>query len=121
MLDKWTFYPPIKKSSLGLLQIINDILDFSKIEAGKVALDEIALDLREIIEDVLTVLAPSAHEKQLELVAIYAPNLPNQLLADPLRLKQILTNLVSNAIKFTRKGSIAIRLGMEEKPVIPQF
>ena len=109
------FLSTIKKSSLGLLQIIHDILDFSKIEAGKVALDEIALDLREIIEDVLTVLAPSAHEKQLELVAIYAPNLPNQLLADPLRLKQILTNLVSNAIKFTRKGSIAIRLGMEEK------
>lgn len=109
------FLLTIRKSSLGLLQIINDILDFSKIEAGKVALDEIALDLRETIEDVLTVLAPSAHEKQLELISIYTPNLPNQLLADPLRLKQILTNLVSNSIKFTDKGSIVVRLSLEEK------
>lgn len=109
------FLVTIRKSSLGLLQIINDILDFSKIEAGKIALDEISIDLRETVEDVLAVMAPSAHEKQLELISIFAPDLPHQITADPLRLKQILTNLVSNAIKFTSSGSIAIRIGIEER------
>ena len=109
------FLLTIRKSSLGLLQIINDILDFSKIEAGKVSLDEISIDLRETVEDVLTVLAPSAHEKRLELVSIFAPDLPNQVIADPLRLKQILTNLVSNSIKFTDSGSIAVRINIEAK------
>lgn len=109
------FLQTIKKSSLGLLQIINDILDFSRIEAGKVALDLISIDLRETLEDVLTVMAPTAHEKELELISVIPRDIPHQIEADPLRLKQILTNLVSNAVKFSERGSIVVRLHLEEK------
>lgn len=109
------FLSTIRKSSSGLLQIINDILDFSKIEAGKIALNEVSTCLRDTVEDVLTVLAPAAHEKRIELIPIIYPEVPNRILADPLRLKQILTNLVSNGIKFTHKGSVVIRVTVEQK------
>ncbi len=109
------FLSTIRKSSIGLLQIINDILDFSKIEAGKIALDEISISLRDTIEDVLTVLAPSAHEKKIELACTIYPEVPNLILADPLRLKQILTNLVSNGIKFTNHGSVIVRAMINKK------
>lgn len=103
----------IIKSSEGLLSIINDVLDFSKIEAGKLVLDHVPMDLREVIEDVLTMLAPLAHEKHLELVSLVYSDVPTQLIGDPLRLKQILTNLVNNAIKFTDNGNIILRAMVE--------
>nr|WP_255263706.1 response regulator [Pseudomonas aegrilactucae] len=104
----------IEKSADSLLGIINEILDFSKIEAGKLVLDSIPFNLRDLIQDTLTILAPAAHAKQLELVSLVYRDTPLSLVGDPLRLKQILTNLVSNAIKFTREGTIVARAMLEE-------
>ncbi|UZE97124.1 response regulator [Alkalimarinus alittae] len=103
----------IKKSSEILLTIINDILDFSKIEAGKLILDRTPLKLREIIEDVMTMLAPTAHSKGLDLVPLIYSDVPNNVLGDPLRIKQIITNLVNNAIKFTQSGEVVLRAMLE--------
>ena len=105
----------IEKSAGNLLGIINEILDFSKIEAGKLVLDSIPFNLRDLIQDTLTILAPAAHAKQLELVSLIYRDTPLSLVGDPLRLKQILTNLVSNAIKFTREGTIAVRAMLEDE------
>ena len=105
----------IEKSADNLLGIINEILDFSKIEAGKLVLDSIPFNLRDLIQDTLTILAPAAHAKQLELVSLVYRDTPLSLVGDPLRLKQILTNLVSNAIKFTRTGTIVARAMLEEE------
>lgn len=105
----------IEKSADNLLGIINEILDFSKIEAGKLVLDSIPFNLRDLIQDTLTILAPAAHAKQLELVSLVYRDTPLSLIGDPLRLKQILTNLVSNAIKFTREGTIVVRAMLEEE------
>jgi two-component system sensor histidine kinase BarA len=104
----------IEKSADSLLGIINEILDFSKIEAGKLVLDHIPFNLRDLLQDTLTILAPAAHAKQLELVSLVYRDTPLSLVGDPLRLKQILTNLVSNAIKFTREGTIVARAMLEE-------
>ncbi|RYD94518.1 MAG: hypothetical protein EOP50_09385, partial [Sphingobacteriales bacterium] len=104
----------IEKSADSLLGIINEILDFSKIEAGKLVLDSIPFNLRDLLQDTLTILAPAAHAKQLELVSLVYRDTPLALIGDPLRLKQILTNLVSNAIKFTREGTIVARAEMVE-------
>ncbi len=105
----------IEKSADNLLGIINEILDFSKIEAGKLVLDSIPFNLRDLIQDTLTILAPAAHAKQLELVSLVYRDTPLSLIGDPLRLKQILTNLVSNAIKFTREGTIVVRAMVEDE------
>ncbi|MDD2057895.1 response regulator [Pseudomonas sp. GD03860] len=105
----------IEKSAGSLLGIINEILDFSKIEAGKLVLDSIPFNLRDLIQDTLTILAPAAHAKQLELVSLVYRDTPLSLVGDPLRLKQILTNLISNAIKFTREGTIVARAMLEEE------
>ncbi|HYQ38261.1 MAG TPA: response regulator [Pseudomonas sp.] len=104
----------IQKSADNLLAIINEILDFSKIEAGKLVLEQAPFNLRDLIQDTLTILAPAAHEKQLELVCLIYRDTPLSLVGDPLRLKQVLTNLVSNAIKFTHSGSIVVRAMLEE-------
>ncbi len=104
----------ILKSSESLLAIINDILDFSKIEAGKLALDQVPLNLQELVEDVLTMLAPMAYEKHLEQVSLFYSDVPQQIIGDPLRLKQILTNLVNNAIKFTQHGEVVVRVMLED-------
>ena len=105
----------IEKSADSLLGIINEILDFSKIEAGKLMLENIPFNLRDLLQDTLTILAPTAHEKSLELVCLVYRDTPLALHGDPLRLKQILTNLVSNAIKFTREGTIVARAMLEEE------
>lgn len=94
-LDTITF------SANTLMTIISDILDFSKLEAKAMVLEKIQFQLKDEINEVLTLLAPSAHEKQLELSLFIQPQVPDFLIGDPTRLKQILTNLVSNAIKFT--------------------
>lgn len=105
----------IKKSSEILLTIINDILDFSKIEAGKLILDRTPLKLREVIEDVMTMLAPTAHSRGLDLVPLIYSDVPNNVMGDPLRIKQIITNLVNNAIKFTQSGEVVLRAMLESQ------
>lgn len=105
----------IEKSADSLLGIINEVLDFSKIEAGKLVLESIPFNLRDLLQDTLTILAPTAHEKQLELVSLVYRDTPLALRGDPQRLKQVLTNLVSNAIKFTREGTIVMRAMVEDE------
>ena len=98
----------VHRSGSNLLGIINDVLDFSKIEAGKLELEQVDLDVRRTLEDVVDMLAERAHVKGLELVCNIPAALPRHLLGDPLRLGQILTNLTGNAIKFTESGSVLI-------------
>ncbi|NVJ59658.1 MAG: two-component sensor histidine kinase BarA [Gammaproteobacteria bacterium] len=109
------FLLTIHKSANNLLSIIDDILDFSKIEAGKMELDESALDVRECIDDVLNLIAPLAQEKHLEIAALIYSDVPDTILGDQVRLKQVLTNLVNNAVKFTEEGSIIVRVMLEEE------
>jgi len=90
------------------LNIINDILDFSKLEAGKITLEHVEFSLREAIDDVLTMLAPTAHEKNLEIIPLIHADLPVNITSDPLRFRQVISNLVNNAIKFTEQGTILI-------------
>jgi two-component system sensor histidine kinase BarA len=107
----------IEKSANGLLTIINDILDLSKIDAGKLVLENIDFNVREVLEDVLTINAPEAHKKSLELVSLIYSDVPQFLTGDPLRIKQVLTNLISNAIKFTPQGSITVRVLIEDENI----
>jgi len=98
----------IDRSANNLLTIINDILDFSKLEAGKMVIESIPFSLRESIEENLTLLAPTAHKKDIELSINIDSSIPDSLLGDAMRVKQIMNNLVSNAIKFTEHGSVTI-------------
>jgi PAS domain S-box-containing protein len=100
----------VQRSGQNLLGIINDLLDFSKIEAGKLELEKVDMDLRRTIEDVVDLLAERAHGKGLELACSVPANLSTLVKGDPLRLGQVLTNLVGNAIKFTEQGSVVIRV-----------
>ncbi|MGL4860840.1 MAG: two-component sensor histidine kinase BarA [Enterobacteriaceae bacterium] len=100
----------IERSASNLLNIINDVLDFSKLEAGKLLLETIPFSLRESIDEIAILLAHSAHEKGLELILDIRHDVPEFLLGDPLRLQQILTNLLGNAIKFTETGEVTIRV-----------
>ncbi|KYN87585.1 hybrid sensor histidine kinase/response regulator [Vibrio cidicii] len=102
----------IEKSANNLLNIINDILDFSKLEAGKLALENIPFDFRESLEEVISLQATSAHEKGLEITLKVDPKIPPGLVGDPLRIQQVLTNLVGNSIKFTEKGNIDVSVEM---------
>ncbi|OAN93838.1 hybrid sensor histidine kinase/response regulator [Marinobacter sp. EhC06] len=105
----------IRKSSEILLTIINDILDFSKIEAGKLILDRVPFQLRDIVEEVMVMLAPAAHAKNLDLVPLVYNDVPDNIMGDPLRVKQVITNLVNNAIKFTQTGEVVLRASLEEE------
>jgi signal transduction histidine kinase/DNA-binding response OmpR family regulator/HPt (histidine-containing phosphotransfer) domain-containing protein len=98
----------IRDSAASLLTIINDILDFSKIEAGRLDLERIDMDLRQTVADVAHLLAFQAHAKGLELITNIDPQLPDWVIGDPSRLRQVLLNLGSNAIKFTRVGEVSI-------------
>jgi len=104
------FARAVLRSGETLLEIINDILDFSKIEAGCLELAPTDFMLRGVVEDTLELLAPRAHEKGLELSFREESDLPERVRADPLRLRQILTNLVANAIKFTEHGEVVVNL-----------
>ena len=99
----------ISQSADSLLVIINEVLDFSKIEAGKLVLESIPFNLRDLLQETMTLLAPAAHAKHLELLSLVYRDTPMTLIGDPQRLKQILTNLTSNAVKFTREGTIIAR------------
>jgi signal transduction histidine kinase/CheY-like chemotaxis protein len=98
----------VQRSAVSLLAVINDILDFSKVEAGRLELEDLDLDLRDVIEDTVELLARSAHVKGLELVTSIPPEVATRLRGDPGRLRQILTNLVGNAIKFTHAGHVIV-------------
>ena len=100
-------------SSDGLLTIINDILDFSKIEAGKLELEPAPCHLRQIFEEVVSLFAPLAYEKKLEINLLFYQDTPCHLHLDAARLKQVLSNIISNAIKFTHQGEIVIRVALE--------
>ncbi len=103
----------IQKSAGNLLAILNDILDFSKMEAGKLRIERSVMDIRECIEETLNLLAPHAQEKNIALIPLIYSDVPSHVLSDPLRIKQIITNLVSNAIKFTEQGSVIIRVMLD--------
>jgi len=105
----------IKSSAQDLLSTINDILDYSKIDAGKLQLDCIPLNIRTCIDDVLTLIAPNAHKKGVDLIPATDVNVPNTVLGDPLRIKQIISCLVSNAVKFTDYGYVLIRTRIEQE------
>ncbi|MBI9082666.1 MAG: PAS domain S-box protein [Desulfobacterales bacterium] len=98
----------LNSSGKSLLSLINDILDLSKIEAGKLDLDRITFSIRKVMEDVTDTFLPKATEKAIELVLDIPPDLTESVVADPLRLRQVLVNLVSNALKFTEKGEIGL-------------
>ncbi len=99
-----------KNSSRHLLRIINDILDFAKVESGKLQLEAIEIDIRELVSSVTELMSGSAKKRSLKLSASVADNVPNVVRGDPIRLRQILINLVSNAIKFTEEGGIRVEV-----------
>lgn len=105
----------IKSSAQDLLGIINDILDFSKIDAGKLNLDCIPLDIRACIDEVLALASPAAHKKGIDLIPITEINVPKTILGDPFRIKQIISNLITNAVKFTDHGYVLIRTKIEQE------
>lgn len=100
----------IERSANNLLNIINDVLDFSKLEAGKLILEHIPFSLHNTLDEMVMLLAHTAHEKGLELTLDIQNDIPEQFVGDPLRLQQIITNLLGNAIKFTEHGNIDIRV-----------
>lgn len=100
----------IERSGNHLLSIINDVLDFSKLEAGKLELEAIGFSLRATLDEVVILLAHTAHEKGLEIVLFVQQEVPDAVIGDPLRLQQVITNLLGNAIKFTEQGTIDIQV-----------
>lgn len=105
----------IKLSAQDLLGIINDILDFSKIDAGKLNLDCIPVDIRGCIDEVLALASPNVHKKGIDLIPITEVNVPKTVLGDPFRIKQIISNLITNAVKFTDHGYVSIRTKIEQE------
>ncbi|HUI07790.1 MAG TPA: response regulator [Verrucomicrobiae bacterium] len=103
----------VRLSADTLLDLINDILDFSKIEAGKLDLDPVDFSLRDNLVDTVKTLAVRAHQKGLELAAHILPDVPDELIGDPVRLRQIIVNLVGNAIKFTEQGEVVVRAELD--------
>ena len=97
----------MKSAAQSLLAIINDILDFSKIEAD--------FQLENVLDNLSNIVSQKAHEKNLEFLISTQPDIPSNLVGDPLRLGQILINLVNNAIKFTERGDVLVRVTMEEQ------
>ena len=107
------FADAVYRSGETLLEIINDILDFSKIEAGKLELETVDFNLRTMVEDVFEMLAPRAHQKRIELASRIGPEVPTIAKGDPTRIRQVLTNLVGNALKFTETGEIVVTVSAQ--------
>ena len=106
----------IQGSADALLALVNDLLDFSKIEARKLQLERVSFKLRDVLEDTMRVLAPRAHKKGIELACHTDPAVPDGLAGDPLRLRQIVMNLVGNAIKFTDRGEVVLQAVLQSRP-----
>ncbi len=112
--DEQRYYVQIfKNAGENLLNIINDILDISKIEAGQIELEKIEFDLNDLLDRTCEIMAIRAHKKNLELACHITPDVPTHLIGDPVRLRQILVNLVGNAIKFTEQGEVVVEVKKE--------
>jgi len=107
------FAETARHSADALLAILNDVLDFSKIEAGKIEVEKVNFNLRELAEEVATLLAERAHQKGLELLCFLPADVPQMVRGDPTRIRQVLFNLLSNAIKFTHSGEVSLRVDAE--------
>ena len=105
----------VKSSAESLLTVINDILDISKIEAGKLDIDQAEFNLRDCLGEALKTLALRAHEKDLELALRVRPEVPDNLVGDPTRMRQVLFNLVGNSIKFTERGEVSVQVSVESR------
>ncbi len=108
------FVQTIRSSGQNLLYIINDILDFSKIEAGRLELEQITFDIQELLESIYDLFSNKASEKGLTLTSRISPDVPRIMYGDPVRLRQILINLIGNAIKFTERGSVNLIVDLEQ-------
>src|SRR5581483_12434600 len=118
------FAETIRSSGDALMAILNDILDFSKIEAGRLTFETLEFPLDETVEDAVRLLAPQAQNKGIELGTLIHEDVPNQLRGDPGRLRQVLTNLIGNAVKFSEKGNVLVEVLLEsalETEVILRF
>ncbi|MDP8229120.1 MAG: response regulator, partial [Candidatus Electryoneaceae bacterium] len=113
--EQLEFTQTIRRSADSLLTVINEILDFSKIEAGKMELEAIDFDLRTTMEYITDITANKASHKGLEFVSIISPDVPSLLIGDPGRLRQILINLIGNAIKFTSKGEVVVKVDLDHE------
>jgi two-component system, sensor histidine kinase and response regulator len=105
----------VKSSAEALMTIVNDILDFSKIEAGKMEFEALAFSLHDTVLEAVRVLAVSAHKKGLELVAKVQPDVPGRIVGDPTRLRQVIINLIGNAIKFTEQGEVVLEVTVDQQ------
>ncbi len=105
----------ISTSASALLTIINDILDFSKIDAGKLSVRPVETDVKRLSEEVAQLMAPQAQSKGLELMCSVSPSLPREVMVDSDRLRQVLNNILGNAVKFTQHGSVMLRVGVDEE------
>ncbi len=105
----------VKSSAESLLAIVNDILDFSKIEAGKLRFEEIPFSLGSLVFEAVRTQAVVAHKKGLEVIVSIAPNVPSRVVGDPTRVRQVISNLVGNAVKFTAHGNVAVEVSVEER------
>ncbi len=112
--DQRDYVETIRASGDALLAIINDILDFSKIEAGRLDIESIPFDMRTTVEDAIDLMAERAAAKQLELALLVDPGVPDRVLGDPGRIRQVLLNLVSNAIKFTDSGDVVVEMSVDQ-------
>ncbi|VAW68505.1 BarA sensory histidine kinase (= VarS = GacS) [hydrothermal vent metagenome] len=111
--QQYDYVNTIRSSGSNLLTIINDILDFSKIESGKLNIEHISFQLDDVMDEIITMFAPMAYQKDLELIYHPCSELPESIMGDPSRIRQILINLISNAVKFTQNGHVIIRVILE--------
>ncbi len=109
----------LMNSAESLLVLIDDILDFSKIEAGKLDITPIPMNLENLVDDITNLFALKAEENNIEILMRYAPNTPENVIADPVRIRQIIVNLIGNAVKFTEKGSVTIEVEEVKDTAIP--
>ncbi len=111
--QQYDYVNTIRSSGSNLLTIINDILDFSKIESGKFNIENISFSLDDVMDEIITMFAPMAYQKDLELIYHPSVRMPEKIMGDPSRIRQILINLISNAVKFTQNGHVIIRILLE--------
>lgn len=116
--DQLEIVRTIQSSGQSLLVIINDILDFSKIEAGKMDLEQVPFSIVECVHHIVDMLAPNAQSKGLELIIHFEPDVPQQWIGDSVRLRQIITNFINNAIKFTESGSVTLHVSRQQQQML---